>query len=754
MMLGLSTAITGSGGSSAVLADYALEFNGTDEYLSIALPNNELLASAGVTDFYSSGSAIAGWSADSIDWAGTTVGKTYTNTIVGGDGLSITKTISGLIIGQKYKLKLRFQSDGEFFVNDGTSEYFNLGTSSGEWNTVSKIFTATTTTISFTGTVGWVLDYASVKRDQGFDSNKDQEQILHSRNAEFNNAGCDWVAHGNHSFALSTVDKIGATGGSMLITATGAGRGSNLASGWNFTNWTVNNGTINDLNTFTSTAVGGVNKSLHTATVGKTYVIVYNLTTTALNITIFEDYATGGVITTLPTGASNGIKYFTATRAGSIFIRNDQAGVTDVTTFELYEVLGETTLPSANIESVVSGKKYTLEGFARLDVSSLAYGSDLASGWDFTSGWTANNTTINDNNTFTSSVVGGVRKAIHTATVGKIYKLVYNLTTTAATGVTIFEDYNTGGVIVTLPTGASSGTVYFKATKAGEIFIRNNISGVCDVTTFELYEATAIAPTLTAQLGTKSVISSALPIVAGTFTKFVLNFEATASEQSQDLKLYLSGAGSVFVDKLSLTQAYDMWVTMKEKTPTSDGGQDLLFSKQGASGQRGYYLALDGSSQYYSAFSSADGSGVVVAVIQAKTSTNYENIALLMNRTGNISLYLEGVLKQSNTITTVGKVINDLYAFTIGRLSYADLQHILGQISHLQIIRFENISQSTFNSELTGLQYPTGGGSEEVLRLTFQSGVNITECLKDYSPKNHTVSGVNIDISNRKRVIS
>ena len=60
MNIGLMTGITGSGGGAA-LADYALEFNGTDEYLQITLPNNELLASAGTADFYSSGSAIAGW---------------------------------------------------------------------------------------------------------------------------------------------------------------------------------------------------------------------------------------------------------------------------------------------------------------------------------------------------------------------------------------------------------------------------------------------------------------------------------------------------------------------------------------------------------------------------------------------------------------------------------------------------------------------------------------------------------------------
>ena len=88
-------------------------------------------------------------------------------------------------------------------------------------------------------------------------------------------------------------------------------------------------------------------------------------------------------------------------------------------------------------------------------------------------------------------------------------------------------------------------------------WVVNNIATNFSVSDIVITKATISAPTITAQLGTKSVTSSALSIVSGTFTKFVLNFEATASEVNQDLKLWLSGAGSVYVDKLSLTQAYD-----------------------------------------------------------------------------------------------------------------------------------------------------------------------------------------------------
>jgi len=63
---------------------------------------------------------------------------------------------------------------------------------------------------------------------------------------------------------------------------------------------------------------------------------------------------------------------------------------------------------------------------------------------------------------------------------------------------------------------------------------------------------------------------------------------------------------------------------------------------------------------------------------------------------------------------------------------------VKGQITKMIRTRYDN---------LTGYS-----GSEEMLRVTFQDGSSIVNCLKDYSPKAHTVSGTNVDITNRKRV--
>jgi len=497
----------GVNSGNGVPSDYALEFNGTDEYLQIALPNNELLASAGTADFYSSGSAIAGWAATGIDWAGATSGKTYTNTIVGDANEFIQKTISGLVVGQKYKLKLRYQSADSFVISDGTTPYFTLQAST-DWNTVSKIFTATGTTIKITSAGAWVLDYASVEFDQGFDLNKDQEQILHSRNYEFNNATTDWAALGNHSVSLSTTDKIGASGGSLLITASGAGDENNCV-----------------------------------------------------------------------------------------------------------------VLSATYLESCLRDKKYTLEGFGRSDTASR---------------------------------------------------------------------------------------------------------------------------TLTMKMGSKQVTSSTLSTTSGSFTKAVLNFLATASEENADLKLWLSGAGNVFVDKLSLTQAYDYVIKLPVKTTDANGG---LVSLGLGTGATDIAINLGIRVNIFRA-SNSHGNGYLSIYNNANPSGLFQNVLYKIDRTVGSIIYINGVAGTNYTDIVPKMIFTG--AFQIGNDSVVGL--LQGQISHLQIIRFENISQSTFNSAIKGLQYPTGGGAEEVLRLTFQDGSSIVNCLKDYSPKAHTVSGVLVDITNRKRV--
>ena len=250
--------------------------------------------------------------------------------------------------------------------------------------------------------------------------------------------------------------------------------------------------------------------------------------------------------------------------------------------------------------------------------------------------------------------------------------------------------------------------------------------------------------TITASIGGKSVTSATLSTTAGTFTKFVLNFEATASEVNQDLKLWLSGAGSVFVDKLSLTQAYDMYWCGKTKI-TRTGGNGIL-GTYSASGNQIGILTTTTNLRNEIGITSTDTKTLDTTYPVADSA--WHSFKLIADRTGNIQSTVDANALQTSSMTSLGKHIMS-QALQIGKVWVA---HIKGQISHNQIIRFENISQSTFNSAIKGLQYPTGGGAEEVLRLTFQNGSSITECLKDYSPKGHTVSGILVDITNRKKV--
>jgi len=614
----------GVNSGNGVPSDYALEFNGTDEYLQIALPNNELLASAGTADFYSSGSAIAGWAATGIDWAGATAGKTYTNTIVGEANEFIQKTISGLVIGQKYKLKLRYQSADSFIISDGTTPYFTLA-ASADWNTVSKIFTATGTTIKITSAGAWVLDYASVKLDQGFDLNKDQEQIIHSRNTLFNNAGMNWVAEGdnNHSCVLSTVDKSEGTG-SLLITSTDVGDA-------------------------------------------------------------IDNYV---------------------------------------------------SLPSANLESCVSGKKYTLEGFARLDPASLTYGANLLSG-DGTSGWDAGNgsgSVVADEYVLASTGTGYLFRSINSP--NNILKITFKAKADTYTGgLYIYHQTNSGtstAFVGNLTSTYQTFTVYLVAKSTQQTFyiqLASSHTGNIYFDDIAIQEATPV--TVNAQLGTKSVTNSALSIVAGIFTKFVLNFEATASEVNQDLKLWLSGAGSVFMDKLSLTQAYDSQTYLKIK-PTETAKRTVYnidstnFLEFRADGKIGVSVS--------------DGTNTVTNIAEvAYTPNEWIELLIELNRTGNVKIIKGTGMPTGTAITTVGKIIktSTTSGFRIGANASAG-ETVKGQITKMIRTRYDN---------LTGYS-----GSEEMLRVTFQDGSSIVNCLKDYSPKAHTVSGTNVDITNRKRV--
>ena len=138
----------------------------------------------------------------------------------------------------------------------------------------------------------------------------------------------------------------------------------------------------------------------------------------------------------------------------------------------------------------------------------------------------------------------------------------------------------------------------------------------------------------------------------------------------------------------------------------------------------------------------SDGTVTVTNIAEvAYTPNEWIELIIELSRTGNVKIIKGTGTPTGTAITTVGKIIKTSTAsgFRIGA-NASGTETFKGQIAKIVRTLYDNV---------TGFVNP-----EEVLRVTFQNGSSITECLKDYSPKGHTVSGILVDITNRKRVTS
>ena len=229
-----------SGGNRSVFTDYALEFNGTDEYLQIALPSE-----LAVFDL----SALAhGYVGAPAGWTTSSTTATVKTDVVGSSKCLEMNGTGGLIkslltSGKKYKIKIRYKANVPLNIGRaGNSSIFASLPATSEWNTISKVIAAdvTGTILFFTSTtsgLSWI-ESITIVEDQGFDLNKDQEQILHSKNWNFER-----------------------TLGAEIATGT-----------FDFATWTAIAGiTVVDSNSLAATSLGGVSKAYFT--VGKKYVL-------------------------------------------------------------------------------------------------------------------------------------------------------------------------------------------------------------------------------------------------------------------------------------------------------------------------------------------------------------------------------------------------------------------------------------------------------------------------------------------------
>lgn len=427
-------------------------------------------------------------------------------------------------------------------------------------------------------------------------------------------------------------------------------------------------------------------------------------------------------------------------------------------------------LSAVDKDDVVVGNKYTLESWAKLDPSGLIYGSNLATNgtnWTDSNGdGLADNTnkgaasgtniaTIVTGNGFS----GNAQRLEVTADGSDHYLEIANTSMTSGKAYKVSFKYRANSGIVgsrganqdfstTLPANAGnavSKTFYFISNGTGNLrfYMRRNstyavLAGdYIEIDDISIQEATV--PTLTFQIGTKSVTYS--PTLS--FEKFVLNFEASASEVNQDLKMYLSSSGSVFVDNISLTQAYDMVLNVVHKQINTTDTKTIVSIVN-------CFNVVQVNNNAYTGYSSH-----IYQYANNNTFLNkYNYLTGIINRTDSRwytyqNNVLAGGAYQGNP-STIGKAFTTDFFISKNGSSYWQ-----GQIGPLQIIRFTNISQSNFDATTHRIgNTPTGGGAETVAYYNWK-GSDLTTLKADKSPgANNDLTAVNISMLEDRKFVS
>jgi hypothetical protein len=249
-------------------------------------------------------------------------------------------------------------------------------------------------------------------------------------------------------------------------------------------------------------------------------------------------------------------------------------------------------------------------------------GADVLSGWDLTN-WTP--TGISQDNItstgFRAPTTGsnGVLSKTGIMTIGLTYKITISGTRDGGTKNFVLYASTGGGVYCDLGAANFSVTIYAVASATGLQLAQSSVgtSTTITITTLKCELVTqAITPItsadigkkfcvegwaraeaagtkVTAVVGSKSQQSGTLSTTAGTFTKFVLNFQATASEVGQPIKLYFNQADVVYVDDVSMKPKKDFIILGGVSSTRTPYAGDRILST--ASFHIGHSGALNGS---------------------------------------------------------------------------------------------------------------------------------------------------------------
>lgn len=426
------------------------------------------------------------------------------------------------------------------------------------------------------------------------------------------------------------------------------------------------------------------------------------------------------------------------------------------------------SLAQDKFTELIDGEKYTVEMWVRgagilgseLVSNSTDWtddsGDGLANSWQniYPSGVT---TSIVTGNGFTGNAqrieaVGGVTILLATSsfivTSGKTYELTFKYRGTNNGGAySLMVGYGNFAFIAALNNNTGnciSKTFRFTATSTSYLSFYDYITAAgayIEIDEVSLKEITQ--PSVTIKIGNQTKTIPNISCVPGTFTKLVWNFQATANEVGQPLKIYVNQADSVYIDSVQFKKSYDLITSFWFKSSTT-GTKKSITSRYAPSIGVHLYISTANKIQYIV----TDGT-TAKTITGATTVTDgtWHFVSVKMDRIGNLYLYLDGVSDATAVdITSVG-VITTSAALNIG---FNSADYFNGFIGEGQWNLFDDVADSDYvplDDYNNGIRDSyTGGGTLVVAHYKFD-GDNMTEVLRDRSASGNNLTGVNLDMT-------
>ena len=817
---------------------YAIEFDGVDDYLQINLPS-DVTSSLFVPSTAAGGNPPTHWikygsvGSSTISYSTVESGSSGCLKIVfnSSDTNGIYSRFN-LTAGKKYKFNIRYKSTANILIGAFTisNSYYTGLNATSQWNSVVRTIIAPSGGSvpiwlwCSTNGATLLIESISIIEDWKLDLNESYELIKHSINRDFEQTLGAEIATGTVTIGKKYIVTAGTVEGNAVGTeflavtnATTLDANNkvkeipNLVTNGTFTG-DANSWGLNDLGTYNSNAVDIVGPSIsdmycysYTFLTGKRYRVSVQIVAYTSG-ELYGKFGSTGIPFAFGTTTTGVVSAdYTVTVGGLFYFDNSTTLIGTIDNIHIYEIPDYTStgnhsytystadkyagtgslkitatgagssgsnyvsLPSAQIDTLVAGNKYTLEGFARLDPASLTYGANLIP--------TASSTFDTDGTAYWKVTgaakswvnVGGADNCIKITSDASGYFRLDKLDVSSnnkkitfrarsQNGFTGKLNYGWAGTPVIFPTvnpnltadwqnyevyisnGLPHYIISFLATAAGQEIEIDNIS---------VQESPPVY--LTAQIGTKYVTPSYLSIVTGTFTKFVLNFlwEAADVTAGQDLKLYLNGAGSVYVDNVSLTQAYDLIVSHKSKSLNVSTYSPLLAigglpSIIGSSEAGCWDFALNSAGQIYYGARDMDRIGMAYRTNFNAVAyhSNYDYIMLFDRANNTQKLYFNGIEQSQILSGVLPNLVGKVTISKAANIGFYSIYYFGGYIGPIQAMRFTNINQSNFNPTLYKIgDSITGGGNEVVLYIDpNKDRTSLNTAIRDWSANNLAVT--------------